>query len=390
MGFSSGKSQSSSWPVDMTPEAFKRLQLPFATVLARMLGYNVRDEGGNGGGGTGPGESGTSSGGGYWQTSPFTLGKNSDRAKAIADRNAELDAIFKDNGAFDPRNNQGYYDTIMGSRPDAFEFGYGGQFAGGGLPFGFGGSGSGGYDHGLFFDEYGDPNDLLRGIPGYDDKLVADLTDEERAILEKLRGQGNVDDVRDYLQRVMAGDFVRDAQYNPDNINPFLNAAIEAAQRPTLEGLEETLSRTLPGRFTAAGHFMQPQGSSAFDRAAAIATRGASNAMADIATNLSYQTTEAEMDRHFQGRENDLARQFASSQGLVDLSREEMDMTLKNLQAQALPRLIEEYGIERGIQEFQNRMGNFMILIQTLAGVTHPVIAQASQGSSKQTGVSLK
>jgi hypothetical protein len=174
----------------------------------------------------------------------------------------------------------------------------------------------------------------LTGIPQYGGPLTAEMTDGERAAL----AQFSTDDPlqvqrRDLLTKTMRGDFV--------GSNPFLQAAIEAAQRPTFQGLEEVLSRTLPGRFTQAGQFVQPQGSSAFDRAAAIASRGAAQEAGDIAAKISAGAYEGERGRQ---------------QESIQLGQQEVQTLVANLQAQALPRLIQQHGIELGLEEFKSRI----------------------------------
>lgn len=195
-------------------------------------------------------------------------------------------------------------------------------------------------------------------------EMVAPITQNETAILEQLFNEGGTR--RGLIEDTLSGKFLP----GQAGSNPFLQAAIEAAQRPTLEGLTETLTRALPGRFTSAGQFIQPRGSSAFDRAAAIATRGAANAMADIATNLSFGVHEAERGRQ---------------QSAIQLGQQEVETTVKNLQAQALPRLIQDLGIERGLEEFRTRMAAMIDLMRTMAGVTSPNIATqtVSTGETK-------
>ena len=204
------------------------------------------------------------------------------------------------------------------------------------------------------------------GTPKYEGPLKADMTGTEGDILSGLLGQTGEGTSRNtYLQDILAGKYLP----GQEGANPFLNAAIEAAQRPTLQGLTEALERSLPGRFTQAGQFVQPQSSSAFDRAAAIATRGAADAMSDIATNMSYAGYESERGKQ---------------QEAVQLDQAEVDATIKNLQAQALPRLIEELGIERALSLFQTNTQSILSILQTLAGVTSPTVAnqQQSTGSS--------
>lgn len=206
------------------------------------------------------------------------------------------------------------------------------------------------------------------GTPQYEGPLKADMTQTEGDILTQLMDQTGAGTGRSsYLSSVLSGNYLP----GQDNANPFLNAAIEAAQRPTLQGLEETLARTLPGRFTLAGQQAQPQSSSAFDRAAAVATRGTAQALSDIATNMSFGAYEQERGRQQQA---------------VQLDQAEVDNTIKNLQAQALPRLIEELGIERGIALFSQNTQSILDILKTLAGVTMPTVANNQQSTGESFG----
>ena len=153
--------------------------------------------------------------------------------------------------------------------------------------------------------------------------------------------------------------------------NPFLEAAITNAQRPTMQGLEETLTRSLPGRFTQGGQFIQPHGSSAFDRAAAIATRGAADASAGIATNMSAQAY---------GQERGLQQQA------VQLGQTEVQTLIQNLQAQALPRMIEDMGIERALAEFSGRTNQLLQALQIATGASGLNQIANEQTSTSQQG----
>lgn len=177
--------------------------------------------------------------------------------------------------------------------------------------------------------------------------LAAPITANEQAVLDQLnRDTGDNTLRRQLIDKTLRGEFLP----GQPGANPFLDATIRSAQRPTLQGLQETLERSLPGRFTAeGGQFVQPRGSSAFDRAAALATRSASDTLGDIATNLSYQTYDAERNRQ---------------QEAITFSQAEVDTVLKNLEAQALPRLIQDQGIERGLELYQTKM---QALLQALS-----------------------
>jgi len=209
-----------------------------------------------------------------------------------------------------------------------------------------------------------------QGGPEYTGPLNANIGANEQTLLDSLMAQTGAGTARSgVINDTLAGKFLPGGAGS----NPFLEAAIKAAQRPTLEGLTETLSRALPGRFTANGQFIQPNtggqgGSSAFDRAAGIATRGAASALGDIATNMSFGGYEAERGRQ---------------ENAVSLSRAEVDSTVTNLQAQALPRLIQELGIERGLAEFQRRTTSLLEVLKTIGGVTQPTIAQTAQSTGE-------
>lgn len=197
---------------------------------------------------------------------------------------------------------------------------------------------------------------------------VAPITGGETDVLSQLNNQTGPGTARaQYINDVLTGKYLP----GQPGSNPFLDAAIREAQRPTLEGLSETLDRSLPGKFTQGGQIVDRGtggGSSAFDRAAAIASRGAANALAGIATNLSAGNFEAE-----RGRQNQA----------VALDQAEVDTTVKNLQAQALPRLIQDLGIQRGLDEFKTRIASLLQLLATLGGVTAANIAQTSTSTSQ-------
>lgn len=196
----------------------------------------------------------------------------------------------------------------------------------------------------------------LAGIPSYTGPTTAPVGENEQAFLSLLQNLGGGVG-SGTLKDTVEGKFVDPAR------NPFLDAFIRAAQRPTLQGLEETLTRALPGRFTAAGQFVQPQGSSAFDRAAAIATRGAADAIGDIATRISAGAYEGERGRQQQA---------------IALGQSEVDTTIKNLQAQALPRLIQQYGLDVGLQQFRDRLQALLSILGVGATVTKPSVGQES------------
>lgn len=416
-----GSSSSSSTPVDMTPQAFQGLQAPYAAVLGQLLGFKITNPDGtptNPVNFTYPGGQFTGAGGTAAQTG---AGQTSRPGATV--QNA-------------PSNGGGYQipSTFGGGSSNAATMNAGGAHSNTGGTAAPGTPGFTVSNPGLGTNN---PNDILNGIPTYQGDLTAPLGANEQSILDMLMGnasgtgsstsgQGLDPSTAAFLQSVMQPGYVpgnttpggltsfaqmlqgahQTAAYDPNSENPFLQAAIQSAQRPTMQALQETLTQALPGRFTQAGQFNQPQGSSAFDRAAALATRSAADASGDIATKLSYQNMNDQLTRAFQanqsaraaedtGLQGELARNQESNQNAQQrqvqaagiapqVSTAQVNNMVQNLQAQALPRLIQEYGIERGMTEFNNRVNTLMGVLGIAGGTTQPTISQKSESSSSQ------
>ena len=207
------------------------------------------------------------------------------------------------------------------------------------------------------------------GTPEWTGPFVAPITQGEQTALDATAGVANNSNRRQLINDTLQGKYLPGAS----GANPFVHEAIKAAQRPTFEGLEEVLGRTLPGRFAQAGQLTNPNrpgsggGSSAFDRAAAIATRGATQAAADIATNISAGAYQQERQ---------------AQQQAIQLDQADVDTMTKNLQAQGLPRLIEDLGIERALAEFKSRTDNLIKALAVAAGAPIATVGQQSQQTS--------
>lgn len=195
--------------------------------------------------------------------------------------------------------------------------------------------------------------------------------------------------------------------------NPFLAATIEAAQRPIIEQFGDA-QRGLRGSFNQAGQFTAPGASSPFELASARLNTGVANALGDVGTNIAYQNYAGERDRQLQALglaqtgdaagfqrmlqatealglpreiadaalqrqsaafETDQGRQTQAATAIPGMERSQIENVLTNLQAQALPRLIEEMGIERGIQAFQQQQQSLLAILGLTGQVTSPTIA---------------
>lgn len=181
-----------------------------------------------------------------------------------------------------------------------------------------------------------------------------------------------------WLKDTLAGKYLPGAPGG----NPELSAAITAAQRPTLDNLTQTLTKALPGRFAAAGQQLQPNspgstggGSSAFDNAAALAFQGAANTSTDIASNIANNAF------------NVGAQQQTQAAGL---DQNEVNNTVSALQASALPRLIQQNGLNQGLQLFQTQVSNLLDVLKTIGAVQAPTLAANSQSTGNATSTSSK
>jgi hypothetical protein len=171
------------------------------------------------------------------------------------------------------------------------------------------------------------------------------------------------------LLKTLSGEFLDPAS------NPFLQATINAATRPLFEQFQDVTLPRLQSQFTAAGQRIGPQGSSAFDRAAAIAQRGLASAVGDVATNIAGQNFQAERGRQQEGI--GLGRQ---------LTAQDIQSTISALQAVALPRLIDQFGIDKAGEDSNNRI-NVVLQALAIAQGLPVTIGQESQGTSAGSAV---
>lgn len=139
--------------------------------------------------------------------------------------------------------------------------------------------------------------------------------------------------------------------------NPFLQAQIETAQRPILEQFNEQITPAMRARFTQAGQQVQGEGSSPFQMAAARAQSGLANALGDVGTQVVGQERQ---------------RQQQAAMALPGIERTQLETVLQGLEAQALPRLVEQFGIDRGLEEFRRREQQLMQALQLASGVAQP------------------
>jgi hypothetical protein len=279
----------------------------------------------------------------------------------------------------------------------------------------------------------------LQGLIGsgggaqFNQPFTAGVTGNENQLLQQIMGQAtqggpNLGASQDLLGQILSGQQMGTGPaFNPlmdvqgiqggvaqGEMNPFLQQAIEAAQRPLVENFQDIVAPALRAQFTQAGQQIAGQGSSPFHMAAARAQSGLANAMGDIGTNMAFQdfaqrqalgsqefqqlrdlmTGQELAGRGMQSQEHqqDRSRQLdavAQSQGV---ERAQFEQLLAGLEAQALPRLVEQYGIDQGLEEFRRREQQLLAALQMAGGLAAPtpVTDSVSQGTSvgRQTATS--
>lgn len=317
-----GGSETTQGPTDVTPEEFKALRGPVADILRNLISGTLGFAGGSF-----PGVDGATAPTGTTAPGAPFVGRNlsfnqlspEQQARITGDGTAPVSRTI-----FGPSGTQstitGEMKTLAGTGADRFTAGLAPQ-----------------------------ETDLLTRLGSLTGAPSNALTQAQSFLTSQLQGQG----------------------LSPES-NPFLAATIASAQRPLIEQFQDIQLPNLISQFTGAGQRVQPGGSSAFDRAGAIAIRGLTNSLADISTNLAGQNFQAE-----RGRQQQAVTQASQ------LQTADIQSTIQGLQAVALPRLIEQFGIDRGLEEFNRRITTVLQAIQLAQGLPLQTIAQEGESVTR-------
>lgn len=205
------------------------------------------------------------------------------------------------------------------------------------------------------------------GATPYSGQLTAGLTQREGAGLGVLQ-QAALDPTRlGLIQNTLAGNYLPGSPGG----NPFLDAAIQAAQRPTAEALQYAVGRQIPGMFAAAGQQVGQGvgrgGSTAKDLNVIRAAETGGRALGDIATNMS--NANYQFERGLQ-------------QGAIGLGQQDIGAMIANIQAQGIPRAIEDQGITRAIALGQQGIGNWLQGLQIAQALPLQTTGNVSQGTA--------
>ena len=165
---------------------------------------------------------------------------------------------------------------------------------------------------------------------------------------------------------------------SPDS-NPALAGAIEAAIRPVRSEFQNVVTPTLRSKFTMAGQQIQGDGSSPFDRASALAGQSYLDKIGDISKQIA--SDQYQQERQLQTRAITQQTQANTAQ-VNDL--------VTNLQAQALPRMVEQYGLDKGIELFNQRVQALLSILGVGGQLSTSQIGQGGsltrEGTQGQVG----
>ena len=202
------------------------------------------------------------------------------------------------------------------------------------------------------------------GGPAFQGPFTADIGGAEQAALEGVQGFGG----NNFLQRqsdAFLGDQIAGRALSPES-NPFLQQTIEAATRPLFRAFDdrELQERALFGR---AGQKLQE--SSPFAQARSRATEGLLSAVGDVSGRIAGENFQRGLDRQQQAVNQVQATQTARFQQARGI-----------LESSALPRLIEQFGIDQGKREFDRRMQMMLAALQLGGSLGSPTLATTQVG----------
>jgi len=222
----------------------------------------------------------------------------------------------------------------------------------------------------------------------------APISANENSILSNIMGFNNANGgvnpaVGSYLSTVLNPSYAGNIAQSPA-----VQQAISSAIAPMESTFQNVTMPQLKGNFVANGAVLngpgqtnggQPGmnpasggGSSAFDKAAAIAQTGLAQAEGQTAGGIVNNAMSNAMQQQSQG-----ATQAQT------LSTTQVNNLVTSLQAEALPRLIQQYGLDQGLQEFNNRVQTMLEALGIGAQISGPDVAesgQSTQSTNSQSG----
>ena len=207
------------------------------------------------------------------------------------------------------------------------------------------------------------------GGPAFSDVarlLTAGLTGEESAQIDRIRQFGGISETERAafrsLDETLAGRFL-------DPNNEVLQGFVEAAQRPIREqnARDQLDQRAL---FTRAGQNIQS--SSPFAAAFSDLQGSLYNSLKDTAAQILYPAFQSE-------RENQLAAANLAPQLLGQIAQRNLQV----LEAEGLPRLVAQQGIQNALSELDSRRSAVASALAAAAGLAQPVTGTSSRSRQR-------
>lgn len=203
--------------------------------------------------------------------------------------------------------------------------------------------------------------------------LLAGLTPQQLASLGGLPNASNNPNLAGSMQTL--GQIGNMNFINPSS-NPFLASAIKGAVDPMVTAFNASTMPAMTGQFTAAGQKTsgaQPGGgSSAFDTAASLAQKQLEQSIGQVTSGMENQNYQT-------GVQNTQNAAIASG----NLTSGNLNNMIQTLNAQSLPQLVQQYGINQGLQVYQQRMQMLLQVLGLGGQISQPVIANTAQSTSQ-------
>ena len=194
-------------------------------------------------------------------------------------------------------------------------------------------------------------------------------------------------------------------KYLSPESNPYLQSTLDSALRRSNESLMDQFDQIRQadqGAFARAGHHLNASSPFASARAEAAtgAQRALGNATSDITSQILGGNYQAERGRQLaaQGQYAGLqgqqyGQERAMQMGATDQATQQAQARLMNamrgMEAAGLPRMIKDVGIERGLQDFQRRMGAMQGALNLGGQLASPTLGSTSKSKGKSSGIQM-
>lgn len=200
--------------------------------------------------------------------------------------------------------------------------------------------------------------------------LVAGVTQPQNLLLNQVQGAANnplLNSAASQIGTILNPNYPASLATSPQTTQ-----AIGGAVQPILNAFKQTTLPQLSGQFTASGQRTGPQGSSAFD-----------NAAVNSQNNVLAQTGAASTGITNAAYQSGLAQQFQAIGQAGALSTTELNNLINSLQASALPQLTQQYGINQGLQLYQQQLQSILTALGLGGQISQPAIAYNQTGGSQ-------